>query len=66
MRWAFYIHKNKVGEQMTIEERVSEEVKGKLNAHRKKEVLTKEDLDELMGISRQTYKKVKGRVRSNG
>ena len=50
---------------MTIEERMSEEVKGKLNAHRKKEVLTQQDLDELMGISRQTYKKVKGRVRSN-
>ena len=50
---------------MTIEERVSEEVKGKLNAHRQKnkEVLTQEDLDELMGINRNTYKKVKGRVR---
>jgi len=48
---------------MKIEERVSEEVKGKINAHRKKEVLTQEDLEELMGVSRQTYKKVKGRVR---
>ena len=55
---------------MTIYERISEEVKEQLAAkqptsHRpkKKETFTQEELDELMGVHRNTYKKVKGRVR---
>ena len=56
---------------MTIYERIGEEVKEQLGAkqptsHRpkkKKETFTQEELDELMGVHRNTYKKVKGRVR---
>ena len=56
---------------MTIYERIGEEVKEELGAkqptsHRpkkKKETFTQEELDELMGVNRNTYKKVKGRVR---
>ena len=53
---------------MTIYERIGEDVKRKLGAkqptsHRRKEVLSEEDLADLMGVNRNTYKKVKGRVR---
>ena len=48
---------------MNIYERVSEETKEKLKAHRPKEKLTKQDLDELMNVNAQTYKRVHGRVK---
>lgn len=48
---------------MNIYERVSDETKEKLKAHRPKEKLSKKDLDELMGVDRDTYKRVNGRVK---
>ena len=49
---------------MKIYERMSEETKEKLRAaHPRKEELSEQDVLELMGVSRNTYKKVKGRVR---
>lgn len=48
---------------MTIYERLGEEVKEKLKAHRPKEKLSKKDLDELMNVNAQTYKRVHGRVK---
>ena len=55
---------------MTIYERIGEDVKRKLGAkqptsHRpkKKETFTREELEELMNMNANTYKKVKGRVR---
>ena len=55
---------------MTIYDRLDGRTKEALGAkqptsHRpkKKEVLSEEDILELMGINRNTYKKVKGRVR---
>ncbi len=55
---------------MTIFERLNEEVKEKLGAkqptsHRpkKKETFSKEDIEELMGMNRDTYKRVNGRVK---
>ena len=51
---------------MTIYERLDDDTKRKLNVvHRpkKKETFTREELEELMNMNANTYKKVKGRVR---
>lgn len=64
---AFYFVRE--GEDMRIEERVSESIKRKLgynndsNRKRKKkhhERITKQDIEELMGVNRPTYKRGRG------
>ena len=48
---------------MTKRKEVRTEGKGKDKSHRNKEKLSIEDLEDLMGVHQDTYKRVHGRVR---
>ncbi|MEK4495109.1 hypothetical protein [Ureibacillus sp. FSL W8-0352] len=57
---------------MRIEERIPAEIKKRLGynndsrlkkKHKKREWLTRQDIEELMGVNRPTYKRVRGAIR---
>lgn len=57
---------------MRIEERVPIEIKRKLGynndsrrkkKHKRNEQLTRQDIEELMGVHRDTYKRVNGKIK---
>ena len=62
------------GDDMRIKERVPESIKQKLGynndsrrkkkkRHKRNEQLTRQDIEELMGVRRDTYKRVRGAIR---